>query len=360
MGVHKMKNYMIALLFMLICTGINAKEWELKKKPVLVNENVKESLMRAANSMILKSDLLGVLDHFGNRVKLFKIINDKMIFLRNIGSIGKGPGDINRPMSISIDNNKIAIRDSEGASFFMLNGEFLSKFRLFSKTISASYSGGVFYQLSVNQDFKNLIFLYSENGRRKGEIFPKYLKNDISKNKKIDITTAEGFFYRGKIFIEKNCIYYLNIMFGTLIKLDLSGKKLAYVSLEQALDKQSVSYIKENYEMLENGIKADFPKDGGMRIPFGTICEDACVFEKKLYLLTQDIKSDEGCIRSFDLKTMKPGDLYKFNIGHEDRIKSFAVGEDEDAMYFLIALEIEGDLNFIKCSKKEKSVNSEN
>lgn len=339
----------VVLLAMIYCTAIFAEERVLKKQTLEIDGNAKESFLKIATSLILKDKTLFVLDNLGSNIKLFRINENRIIYLKSIGVVGKGPGDIYLPISFSIDKDKIAIADNESISIFTLDGTFRSKFRIFSQTISIAYSKNCIYQLTANPNLKNLILVYSENGARKGDIYSKYLPVDISKSTDINLTTWESFFYRGRIFAEEGKVYYLNVMLGTLSKLDRSGKTVSSISLAPALDRRSATHIKENHEMLHDGIKAEYPKGGGRLITVKTICQDAYIFKGMLYLIGQDVESDSVYLRSFNLLSMKPNNVYRFTIGSEDRIRSFAVGEDSGGIYFIIALDTDEGLGFVKC-----------
>ncbi len=333
---------------------------------ILNFENINECYFTFANSIIIKDDQLFVLENWKHRVLIFKLGSNSIKFVKNIGKKGQGPGDLNLPAHISIDGNKISIKDEEGVSLFSLDGKFLFKFRTFSGTISDFYSKDVYFTLTANPNLKNLILLFSHNGKRLAEIFPKYLEIDYSKNKYVSPIFLEKYFYKGKIFPYSNRIYYLNIVFGTLFKLDHSGNLLASLSLDSALNKNAVLDIIKNNELLHEGLDTEFPDSGGLRVKLLTICSDAYLFKNKLFLLDHPYHSEtltdtngkeikKICIRSFDIEKMRADDVFEFDISNDEKyLQSFAVSEDKDGMFFLIVREIGDGPVFVKYPIKRK------
>ena len=207
--------------------------------------------------------------------------------------------------------------------------------------------------------------MYSGDGKKEKDIFLKFLNIDISKNKKINPFFQELYFYNGRIFSNSKYIYYLNTKFGIIMKMDFSGKVLSKVLLEPFLDEKAVSIIQKNLDLLRNGIQVTFSSNGGMIIPSFDMVKDAYLFNDKLFLIGDEVRanksdkkdikrSDSIFIRSIDLEKMTVLDSYTIKLNCENCIQSFAVSEDEDGIFFVVAQEMEDGVNLVRYYEDRK------
>jgi hypothetical protein len=354
----------IALL-VLLYTGIGmaVEERTLIKRILPCDENNAENVYSIVNSMALDNDRLFILENLKSRVVKARIENNRIVFVKRIGKKGKGPGDLNLPAQFTLAQDRIIIKDQEGVSFFTSDGQFITRFRLPRGQISNFYADGTYYSLSANPDSKHLIELYSENGTKKGEIFAKYLDIDFSKNRALYPAIVERYFYSGHLYVRGGFIYYLNDKFGTVFKLDLSGKVIASFSYQSAFNPKTRAIFDLNVEALPNGIKVQTQEGGGVSMPSNQIFMHACFFKDKLYLIgspewwnsppdgTPAIQKPS--IMRFDLNAMKPDGAYMFTKKSEEWIESFTVGEEQAGVFFLVAQEMEEGPAFVKYSMKK-------
>ena len=54
-----------------------------------------------------------------------KVFDKDGKYLKTIGRLGQGPGELNRPSTISVNQNELMVHETRRLSFFSLNGEFL-------------------------------------------------------------------------------------------------------------------------------------------------------------------------------------------------------------------------------------------
>ena len=362
-----MEKFNLIFVIVLLIVGspsINASEKILNSKVFDFDESQKISF-RCANSLLLNNGKVFLLENLGQQILKFKTNGNQVSLIGKIGKRGKGPGDINLPVSIMTENNLIVVRDNEGVSIFTQDGEFLSKFRVFSRYISSFFLKGRYFQLSANPNSKNLIEMYSGDGKKEKDIFLKFLNIDISKNKKINPFFQELYFYNGRIFSNSKYIYYLNTKFGIIMKMDFSGKVLSKVLLEPFLDEKAVSIIQKNLDLLRNGIQVTFSSNGGMIIPSFDMVKDAYLFNDKLFLIGDEVRanksdkkdikrSDSIFIRSIDLEKMTVLDSYTIKLNCENCIQSFAVSEDEDGIFFVVAQEMEDGVNLVRYYERDR------
>lgn len=355
------KCWLFALILVAIVSAVTAKEHSLAAKTIAIDGGP-ESFFHFANAMLLKEDRLFLLENMRHRALAFRLQGDRAVFVKSFGKKGEGPGDLCLPFLLSTDGQMLAIRDEKGVSFFSQDGDFRSRFKRPFFILSGEYSQGVYYALTVAPDSNHLIRLLSESGKEIAAMLPRYLEIDPAKNEKIDLRIVERHFYGGKLMVDRDGIYYLNSAFATLCRLDRSGKILKTVSLEAALSKGAVEDIQKNRKMLRDGLEVEFQPEGGMIMRDSHICRSACMFKGKLFLMDREEdgsvrvnpagkKTKELCIRSIDLKTMRPDDVYRFEIDKDaPLIQSFTVGEEDGNVYFLVCQEIGEESGIVKYS----------
>jgi len=86
------------------------------------------SLLQAVDKVIIKDDLIFVLDKDGNNQVLVFDINGK--YIRKIGNIGAGPGEYQNVSDFCIDNNLIYILSDLSLYVYNHDGIFLEKIKL--------------------------------------------------------------------------------------------------------------------------------------------------------------------------------------------------------------------------------------
>jgi hypothetical protein len=141
--------------------------------------NVKQSLVSPFSESVFLVDSkqnIYFLDHGNHRIVVYSINGD---FVRQIGSIGKDDESLFYPNGIFIDNDILYILDDDGQKLkrFTLFGEYLSGFKMPEiKTASSLivYNNEIFiagiYKNELEYDKKGLVSIYSQNGKKNGEL----------------------------------------------------------------------------------------------------------------------------------------------------------------------------------------------
>lgn len=233
----------------------------------------------------LQDGVFFISDNAKHRVLSYRFQENKMEFLRSVGQPGQGPGDLMRPMEIGASGDRLAVSDEHGISFFGRDGEFKTRFRLLSKSITMLYLKPEVYLANYDSGIPNLIQVYSEAGemlrsfQEKRSLHP--LRYDIHNGLSPD--SVERIIFDGVLRGEGPSLYFISRRFGDFVEYDSSGKAIIKRDLASLLAGDERAKVKENRRMfLDEGF--DLIKNNRM-VPNLYLFNDAQVMDGRLYLL---------------------------------------------------------------------------
>ncbi len=309
--------------------------------------------IRSISDYAMYNGCLFIVDNQSNRILKFKLSENALEFMGFIGKPGQGPGDLERPLIISIWNNIIAVRDQSGISLFSMDGRFINKFRLFSPTLSFAFFDGRIYCAAPNPNAANLIEVYSDEGKM---LFSFADKNSILPNYRIakaaNSLIAEKTVFEGKLIADKNGLYYINQRFGKLLKYSYSGLEISRTDMGSYFGENEENMIKENEKLF---LKQDYFAHSNM-CPEYFIFRDARLERGRLYFLAdlyniskkkQDSSLKIICIDAIDFHHVAS---YQYALPQSPNLFLFflAVLAETNSPAFIIDIQTEGDFTFYK------------
>lgn len=93
-------------------------------------------------------------------------LKDDLKLEKIIGKSGEGPGDLNGPVSLSIWQEELVVRDQIGYSIYALEGNFKQRFRAFTSDISFVYLDNTIYTVNPHPEEHFLIEVYGKDGKK--------------------------------------------------------------------------------------------------------------------------------------------------------------------------------------------------
>lgn len=312
-----------------------------------------EGYFKYGSNMALLGNTLFVLENPKHHLLKFQFKNKKIAYLETVGRPGVGPGELNLPADFIIWNNIIAIKDESGISFFDINGKFLSKFRLFTPHISLGYINDKIFYVTCTPGNPNLIQIFKKNGESVKSFLKKFLVIDFKKQSKKNPFSAETYFYEGKILNDEKYVYFFSTKFGKVFKFDQNGNEIPVKKDILPYFGEKGSWIVEkNKKMIENGIEVI----KGMNPVYG-LFKDVCIFKNKIYILGFDIRTPDMEIRKMhkdlfilvlDKETLNLEKTFWINLGEEEFLQAFSVGERNGKPAFFSIIYGEEELNIIE------------
>lgn len=220
---------------------------------------------------------LFIVENLKDRILKF---NSELKLEMQIGKGGEGPGELQYPALLSVWEDRLAVRDQRGFSFFDLNGDFKSRFRIYSYVNSFVYVEGKIFTVLVAPRKEFYGYIFNERGEMRGEYGRKFFFSD--KPSRIqEAYDSERYFSDGRLLSDGQYIYYLNARFGRVVKFDLEGNQVADKELNTGVNDRII--IKKNRDLLESGRKyreystAKF--EGKARDTYGVFLDAALVGE---------------------------------------------------------------------------------
>jgi len=135
-------------------------------------------------------------------------------FVKKIGQLGQGPGDIYEPKEVRVSNGKIFVRDSIGVSVFTTGGVFLSKFKIFNPVHAFNVDNEQVY--TVEQGTKKLVMVYDAAGKKLSEFGEKYdVDYSLFKNRE-GPGVADKLINSGYIRFDEGKFLFLPFLFGEI------------------------------------------------------------------------------------------------------------------------------------------------
>ena len=290
---------------------------------------------------------LYAVENFGHKVLKFSIdknLNLKLIKI--IGRPGQGPGDLNLPVSISIDKGEIAVKDNIAFSFFNIEGKFLRKFKTFSGKESFFYLNNKIYWLNFNPEEKHLVEIRSNEGKKLKTFGKKFISLDFSIFKGLSPFRVEDHVYEGNLLYHNGIILYVNRKFGDLIKFNIEGRELKRKNITGFFGNYGAKMRMKNNELwIERGLDLAKTK---RRIPIYNIFKDAYICKNKLYLISRnwypklaEERVNKRVIIALDVNSLNFVKKYEFWMKKFDRIVSFSIIEVNNKPVFFVQVRTE-------------------
>ncbi|MGQ9673339.1 MAG: hypothetical protein ACUVV5_09435 [Candidatus Aminicenantales bacterium] len=300
----------------------------------------KEEFFKNAADMEIYRDYLLIVDNVDHRIVEFAIKNNKLEFQRSIGRHGQGPGDLELPIRISTWSDILAVQDQQGISFFDLEGNYKTKFRIFSGSISFLFTNGTVFHAAINPTKSDLIEVYSMEGRRLYSFGEKKEIVDFNYNtmKGMSPTTVEMAIFSSVILSDGKHIYLLNRRFGTFSKFSMSGKRVFETTITSLFGENELSKVKENRRLfLENGY--DFLKTRA--IPQYYVFRSAKMLGDTIFFLMDQWNFLERKQNAFlEVKAINKDSpalksIYRVSLNNDERFLSFDTKMENGAPVFL-------------------------
>lgn len=269
-----------------------------------------EGYYRSIPFIALHGDLFFITDNFSHRVLEYRFGGNTLEFLCAIGRPGQGPGDLMRPMDISIAADILAVKDESGISFFDLNGVFKNKFQLQSRAQTMLFTGNEVYAITYDAAKPDLIQVYSRGGearkpfQKKKALYP--IRPEIHKGLSPD--QLERIVFEGLLRSDGRSVYFLSKRFGRVLRYSPDGNITGNWELSAILGANEKAKAEKNRQMfLEEGF--DLEKNQRM-IPHNYLFDDAHIVGGRLYLLLENYDLLEKKVKpvieftEIDLNTM--------------------------------------------------------
>lgn len=291
-----------------------------------------DPFFKKGNDIEIIDNQILILENIRHHILIYTINNnDELEFKGFFATKGEGPGDILHPVEITIWEDKVAIIEHNGISFFSNKGKFLNKFRIFTGYISVVYAADKIYYANTNQNNQSLIDVYSTEGKKLFQFGENLIDiNYDVHHKKVSRDFVNGVFYKGKLISDGKLIYYLNQIFGKIFVFDLKGKKIKEKSIVPFFDKKfSQENLDKSKNLLEKGIKPD--KYNQLRVVISSFFKDVYLCNDQIYILNSRYESFTNTnikIRVIDKNSLElVNTIIIKKTSDEDWISSIAVQE---------------------------------
>jgi hypothetical protein len=332
----RMKFGIFLLIFLFNFSYADVKELKLLS---FYPKDIQDYYFKPIIDLATMGDMIYGIENLRNSVIAFKLEFPKIKYDFLLGKPGQGPGDLQHPFSISIWNDEIAIKESGFFSLFRKNGEYLSKFKIFSDAPTFVYLDNKIYWLNPNLEDNNLGEIYAKEGEIISTFGDKFLKTDIHAFKNPYLTNYK--LYEGNMFFDGKSIFYFNSRFGKYLIFSLDGKTLAEGNISKFFRERGERIKKLNEDIYIKRVKNQNERISGY--PRSVIFEDGYLHEDKIYFVSSTITRKNGWETNFELRVLgiRPMNLLKeYVIKKEDpcRLDSLAVLEKNGENYILLAI----------------------
>ncbi|MBC7361421.1 MAG: 6-bladed beta-propeller [Candidatus Aminicenantes bacterium] len=278
-----MKKIGLIILLILLAIGVQPEIYgsEIPKEKVVLVKKFPEDGLQTKAVPWIDVDSNGNIFAVGNREhSIFKFSPEGKLLL-TFGGWGQGPGELQWPAWISINNefNQIFIIDNIGISIYDSEGKFIQKIRTFIPPLSLCATRNGVILLQPTPDKKEMINYYDRQGRLILSCGEKY-QIDYSLSKEIQPGYLDRLVNDGKILSDGKYIYYVSHVFGEIKVFDFSGKLILRKKITGI---KNLEMVRREYEKLffKNGIKKN--KDG--TITTRLIFDDSYISGQNIYLL---------------------------------------------------------------------------
>lgn len=315
------------------------------KRITLIVEEKEEAIFKSPTDMQFLQNYLFIVDNAYHRILKFKLQEGKMAFITSIGKHGQGPGDLQLPLRISLENDVIGIQDQSGISLFDLNGKFVAKFRVFSGIIDFLMTNNKIFCVVANPNHPNLIEVYSLDGKRlyafgkKEEI----IRYDYNVIRGISPVTLEMVIFDGILLSDSQEVYLINRRFGQITKFSHSGERLRQEEIISFFGENEAKKADENKNLFLRGRYDPFTMKGA--VPQNYIFRSARILKERIYFLTDQWnfvnkrRNNFIEIRAFDKDNLKLISVYTGPISEDERFLAFALYEENKNPQFLVLVD---------------------
>ncbi len=283
---------------------------------------------------------LFAVENLRNRVIAFKLEYPKLTYAFDVGRPGQGTGDLMHPISLSIWNDEIAVKESGFFSIFDKNGKSLSKFRIFADSRAFVYQDNKIYWLNPNLEENHLIEVYQKAGERIFTMGTKFIK--ANSRAFINPPRIEGLLYEGRLFSDGKTIIYFSSRFGKYFVFSLGGEALREGDINTIFGERGKKISKYNQDVYIERTKKEDQHSG---YPFPLIFEDGCLHKDEIYFINSSIiqKTRPKTIIELKIISLKSMNLLSEYIIEKDgviRIDSLEVIEINNEPYILLSISV--------------------
>ena len=287
---------------------------------------------------ILDEVVYGV-ENRGHKVIAFKIEFPQIKYNFDIGTHGQGPGDLQWPLSLSIWENEIAIKEEDSISFFDKNGEFSGQFKVFSAQTGFIFCENKIYWVNPSLKENYLFEVYTKEGKRISTFGAKFLNIDLNSFSERSPFFTQYLLYRGKIFIYENSLYYFNSLFGKYYQFSLDGELVKEGDISDRFEKRGEEVKEYNTDI--------YIKNRPMRKISGylsnVIFDEGYLHKDKIYFASHAHSRENGEHTIIEIRTISINSmslLEKHIIRRKGlcRLDSIAVFEKNGEDYILLSL----------------------
>jgi hypothetical protein len=336
---HEIRGFFIA--FILAAQPLAGFQYALKKEPLKVDFK-ENGFFKTVTDLKIHKGYLFIADFLGDKVLQFSYVQGHAEFMRFVGRKGRGPGDIEKPIAISVYNDIIAVKDQEFISFFDLDGNYISKFRQFTTYISFALFKDKIYFSGANPRSANLIEFFSMEGQSLGNFGGKYFSASRSSREDF-LPFEEVAIYSGQIISWSDCIYFINKRFGLLQKFSLLGEELERKTIIDLFGENGRRKVAANKALfLDQRYKPE--EHRGQIVAYDLFrdssASDGCIY----FLLDQhDISSKKYLFKleiiAMDIDNYRQIGRYELNLDQGDFVKNITLSSMDGKPTFLVDID---------------------
>lgn len=344
--------FMPILLSLIHCIShiqASSKTITIERKSVYPNK-FDDYYFKPLVDMEIHNNKLYAVENFGHRLIIFDL-NGEIQLDKVVSQSGQGPGDLNLPISLSVDQDEIAVKDSYGFSFFDVEGNFINKFRAYTQKSNFIFRRNNIYWVNFSPDDNHLIEIYSKQGERLSTFGNKYLKLnfDLFDSNRLGPYFIEDNVYSGNLMTDGEYIYFINSFFGRVDIFNYSGERIKNSYITDLFGDLGTKTIGENTKLwLTDGFTI---KRDGIVYTY-MLFLDAYLTGNTIYLLKNywppkaDSGDDKVSILAIDKSTFILIKEYSFPRDKDDSISTcFAVLErDNIPTFFIFIRTLDGDI----------------
>jgi len=317
---------------------VSAEVTELKRIYYYPKDNDDYYFRPIVDLTVLDNMAYGIAN-LNNKAIAFKIEFPKINYAFDIGMPGQGTGDLLHPITLSIWNDEIAIKESGFFSFFEKTGKYLSKFRIFSSHPAFTFLDNKIYWLNPNLKDSYLFEIYGKNGERISTFGTKFPNVDIHAFK--NPIRIQNQLYQGKLLSNGKSIFYFNSRFGKYYIFSLDGKTLSEGDISKHFGERGKKIKEYNNKLFIERVKNQEKKTSGYPLPL--IFKDSYLYKDRLYFISSTLSEEKGEKTTFKLRILSIKSmilLEEYIIRRENfcRLDSLAVVEENGKDYILIAI----------------------
>ncbi|MCX7975255.1 MAG: hypothetical protein N3B16_12290 [Candidatus Aminicenantes bacterium] len=286
--------------------------------------------------------LYGVVN-FEDKILKFKL-NNGLKLEKIIGKQGQGPGDLIRPVALSICQGELVVRDNVGYSIYDLEGNFKQRFRAFTSNISFLFIDDIIFTINPHPEEYYLIEAYAKDGKRLYDFGDKFIRLRDEIFKGLNPFEIEKNVYQGNLLSDGKHIYYANSKFGKIIKFDKKGRKVEEKDITAFFGEKGKKILKKNQEMwLDKGI--DITLTHSFK-PYDLFM-DAFLSRGNIYLLGSEWvpgeKDREPIVEiiCLDANSLTLSSKYMIKRAKDERFFCFAIDEQGNEPTFYVSMEDE-------------------